>query len=114
MAQTVKGVVARKVNEPVTIENIVVPDAGPGEQLVKIRRPFERTVRVADTTTEQFDQVFALPDIRRIVQRLALRIGLRRVQPFRGPDFLEFVQWIVWRGTTGQHGQKEYHREPGN
>ena len=37
MAQTVKGVVAREVNAPVTIENVVVPDAGPGEAVVAVQ-----------------------------------------------------------------------------
>jgi S-(hydroxymethyl)mycothiol dehydrogenase len=37
MAQTVKGVVAMAQGEPVTIENIVVPDPGPGEAVVVIQ-----------------------------------------------------------------------------
>lgn len=37
MAQTVKGVVAKAVGEPVTIENIVIPDPGPGEAVVAIQ-----------------------------------------------------------------------------
>jgi S-(hydroxymethyl)mycothiol dehydrogenase len=37
MAQTVKGVVARAKGEPVTIENIVIPDPGPGEAVVAIQ-----------------------------------------------------------------------------
>ena len=37
MAQTVKGVVAMAQGEPVTIENIVVPDPGPGEAVVAIQ-----------------------------------------------------------------------------
>jgi S-(hydroxymethyl)mycothiol dehydrogenase len=36
MPQTVKGVVARAKGQPVTIENIIVPDPGPGEAVVKI------------------------------------------------------------------------------
>lgn len=36
MPQTVKGVVARAKGEPVTVENIVIPDPGPGEAVVKI------------------------------------------------------------------------------
>lgn len=35
--QTVKGVVAKAVGEPVSLETIVVPDPGPGEALVKIQ-----------------------------------------------------------------------------
>ena len=37
MAQTVKGVVAKAKGEPVTIENIVIPDPGPGEAIVAIK-----------------------------------------------------------------------------
>jgi S-(hydroxymethyl)mycothiol dehydrogenase len=37
MAQTVRGVVARAKGEPVTIENIVVPDPGPGEAVVTVQ-----------------------------------------------------------------------------
>ena len=37
MSQVVRGVVARAKGEPVTIENIVVPDPGPGEAVVKIQ-----------------------------------------------------------------------------
>ena len=37
MAQTVKGVVATAKGEPVTIENIVIPDPGPGEAVVAIQ-----------------------------------------------------------------------------
>ena len=37
MAQTVKGVVAKAKGEPVTIENIVIPDPGPGEAVVAIQ-----------------------------------------------------------------------------
>ncbi len=37
MAQTVEGVVAKAVGEPVTIENIVIPDPGPGEAVVAIQ-----------------------------------------------------------------------------
>jgi len=37
MPQTVKGVVARKKDAPVTIENIVIPDPGPGEAVVAIK-----------------------------------------------------------------------------
>nr|WP_153505735.1 S-(hydroxymethyl)mycothiol dehydrogenase [Cumulibacter manganitolerans] len=36
MPQTVKGVVARAKGEPVTIENVVVPDPGPGEAVVRV------------------------------------------------------------------------------
>ena len=37
MPQTVKGVVAMKQGEPVSIENIIIPDPGPGEAVVKIQ-----------------------------------------------------------------------------
>src|SRR6201991_1407964 len=37
MPQKVRGVVARKKGEPVTLETIVVPDPGPGEALVKVQ-----------------------------------------------------------------------------
>lgn len=37
MGHEVKGVVARAVKEPVSIETIVVPDPGPGEALVKVQ-----------------------------------------------------------------------------
>ncbi|MFV0533968.1 MAG: S-(hydroxymethyl)mycothiol dehydrogenase [Cumulibacter sp.] len=37
MSQTVKGVVARAKGAPVTIENVIVPDPGPGEAVVKIQ-----------------------------------------------------------------------------
>ncbi|GAB3294396.1 S-(hydroxymethyl)mycothiol dehydrogenase [Epidermidibacterium keratini] len=37
MPHTVKGVVARAKGEPVTVENIIVPDPGPGEALVKVQ-----------------------------------------------------------------------------
>ncbi len=37
MASTVKGVVARAKGAPVTVENIVVPDPGPGEATVRIQ-----------------------------------------------------------------------------
>jgi S-(hydroxymethyl)mycothiol dehydrogenase len=37
MTQTVKGVVARAQGEPVSIENIVIPDPGPGEAVVAIQ-----------------------------------------------------------------------------
>ena len=37
MPQTVKGVVAMKQGEPVSIENIVIPDPGPGEAVVAIQ-----------------------------------------------------------------------------
>lgn len=37
MPQTVKGVVARAKGAPVTIENVVVPDPGPGEAVVQIQ-----------------------------------------------------------------------------
>jgi S-(hydroxymethyl)mycothiol dehydrogenase len=37
MAQQVRGVVARAVNEPVSIETIVVPAPGPGEAVVQVQ-----------------------------------------------------------------------------
>ena len=37
MPQTVKGVVAMEQDAPVTIENIVIPDPGPGEAVVKVQ-----------------------------------------------------------------------------
>ena len=37
MPQTVRGVVARAKGAPVTVENIVIPDPGPGEAVVKIQ-----------------------------------------------------------------------------
>jgi len=37
MPQTVQGVVARAKGEPVTLENIVVPDPGPGEAVVQVQ-----------------------------------------------------------------------------
>ena len=37
MSQTVRGVIARAKGEPVSIENIVVPDPGPGEAVVAIQ-----------------------------------------------------------------------------
>ena len=37
MSQVVRGVIARAQGEPVTIENVVVPDPGPGEAVVKIQ-----------------------------------------------------------------------------
>ncbi len=37
MPQTVRGVVARAAGEPVTIEDIVVPDPGPGEAVVVVQ-----------------------------------------------------------------------------
>ncbi|RII14239.1 S-(hydroxymethyl)mycothiol dehydrogenase [Streptomyces sp. YIM 130001] len=37
MAQEVRGVVSRAVNEPVRIETIVIPDPGPGEAVVKVQ-----------------------------------------------------------------------------
>jgi S-(hydroxymethyl)mycothiol dehydrogenase len=37
MAQTVKGVVARAKGEPVELTDIVVPDPGPGEAVVKVQ-----------------------------------------------------------------------------
>ncbi len=37
MAQNVRGVVARKKGEPVSVETVVVPDPGPGEAVVKIQ-----------------------------------------------------------------------------
>lgn len=36
MPQTVKGVVARAKGEPVSVENVVIPDPGPGEAVVRI------------------------------------------------------------------------------
>jgi S-(hydroxymethyl)mycothiol dehydrogenase len=36
MSQTVRGVVAREKGAPVTLEEIVVPDPGPGEALVRV------------------------------------------------------------------------------
>jgi len=36
MPQTVRGVIARAKGEPVTVENIVIPDPGPGEVVVDI------------------------------------------------------------------------------
>src|SRR5690606_6926934 len=36
MPQTVQGVVAREKGAPVTLEEIVVPDPGPGEALVRV------------------------------------------------------------------------------
>ncbi len=37
MAQTVKGVVAKAQGQPVTMENVIVPDPGPGEAVVAIQ-----------------------------------------------------------------------------
>ena len=37
MPQLVKGVISAAVGEPVTIENIVIPDPGPGEAVVAIQ-----------------------------------------------------------------------------
>jgi S-(hydroxymethyl)mycothiol dehydrogenase len=37
MPQTVRGVVARSKGAPVTVENIVIPDVGPGEAVVAIQ-----------------------------------------------------------------------------
>ncbi len=37
MASTVRGIVARAKGEPVTLEQIVVPDPGPGEAVVAVR-----------------------------------------------------------------------------
>ncbi len=37
MAQTVRGVVARSKGAPVTVEQVVVPDPGPGEALVAVQ-----------------------------------------------------------------------------
>jgi S-(hydroxymethyl)mycothiol dehydrogenase len=37
MAQTVRGVVARAKGAPVTIEEVVVPDPGPGEAVVRVQ-----------------------------------------------------------------------------
>src|SRR5687768_4192768 len=37
MPQNVRGVVAHKKGEPVTVETVVVPDPGPGEAVVKVQ-----------------------------------------------------------------------------
>jgi S-(hydroxymethyl)mycothiol dehydrogenase len=37
MPQTVRGVIARAKGAPVTVENVIVPDPGPGEAVVKIQ-----------------------------------------------------------------------------
>ena len=37
MPHEVKGIVSRTVNEPVSLETIVVPDPGPGEALVDVQ-----------------------------------------------------------------------------
>ncbi len=37
MPRTVQGVVSKAVGEPVTLENIIVPDPGPGEAVVEIQ-----------------------------------------------------------------------------
>jgi len=37
MPQTVRGVVARSKGAPVSIENVIVPDPGPGEAVVKVQ-----------------------------------------------------------------------------
>jgi len=37
MSQTVRGVIARGKGEPVTVEEIVVPDPGPGEVVVRVQ-----------------------------------------------------------------------------
>ena len=37
MPQQVRGVVAHKKGEPVTVETIVVPDPGPGEAVVQVQ-----------------------------------------------------------------------------
>lgn len=37
MPQTVRGVIARSKGAPVTVENIVIPDVGPGEAVVAIQ-----------------------------------------------------------------------------
>src|SRR5690606_40079604 len=37
MPQTVRGVIARAKGEPVTVENVIVPDPGPGEAVVQIQ-----------------------------------------------------------------------------
>ena len=37
MSTTVRGVVARSVKAPVTVEEIVVPDPGPGEVTVDVQ-----------------------------------------------------------------------------
>ena len=36
MPQTVRGVIARAKGAPVTVENIVIPDPGPGEAVVAV------------------------------------------------------------------------------
>jgi S-(hydroxymethyl)mycothiol dehydrogenase len=36
MSQQVRGVVARAKGEPVTLEDVVVPDPGPGEAVVAV------------------------------------------------------------------------------
>ena len=37
MSEQVRGVVAKRVKEPVSVETIVVPDPGPGEVTVKVQ-----------------------------------------------------------------------------
>ena len=37
MPRTVQGIVSRSVGEPVTLEEIVIPDPGPGEAVVNIQ-----------------------------------------------------------------------------
>ena len=37
MPRTIQGVVSKAVGEPVTLENIIVPDPGPGEAVVRIQ-----------------------------------------------------------------------------
>ncbi|GAA3651882.1 S-(hydroxymethyl)mycothiol dehydrogenase [Streptomyces chitinivorans] len=37
MSQKVRAVIARRKNEPVTVETVVVPDPGPGEAVVKVQ-----------------------------------------------------------------------------
>ncbi|MFH0241510.1 S-(hydroxymethyl)mycothiol dehydrogenase [Streptomyces sp. HK10] len=37
MSQRVRAVIARRKNEPVTVETVVVPDPGPGEAVVKVQ-----------------------------------------------------------------------------
>ena len=37
MPRTVQGIVSREVKQPVTLEEIVIPDPGPGEAVVRIQ-----------------------------------------------------------------------------
>ena len=37
MSQKVRGVVAHKKGDPVSVETIVVPDPGPGEAVVQVQ-----------------------------------------------------------------------------